>query len=99
MTVKRFKSILNDIGLRDEITGKDYIYFNPEIVDLVNNLSSENEQLNKQLSEQGSQLDFLKDENRHMRDVLEDNKQLKNELNFWKKQAKHCPMKKGVEYE
>ena len=56
MTEKRFKSILNDIGLRDEKTGKDYIYFNPEIVDLINNITSENEQLKQQINYLQSQL-------------------------------------------
>lgn len=58
MTEKRFKSILNDIGLRDEKTGKDYIYFNPEIVDLINNLVSENEQLKSENQELRNELKF-----------------------------------------
>ena len=40
-------------------------------------LRKENKQLRIQLSEQGTQIDFLKDENHHMKHVLNENKQLK----------------------
>lgn len=40
-------------------------------------LKKENEQLKSKYSEQCTQLDFLKDENKHMRYVLNENKQLK----------------------
>lgn len=46
----------------------------------LNRLTEENEQLKQQLSEQGTQIDFLKDENTHMRNVLNENKQLKEEI-------------------
>ena len=46
----------------------------------MNTLNDENEQLKQQLSEQGTQIDFLKDENKHMRKVLEENKELKQNL-------------------
>lgn len=47
------------------------------LCDRLNLLVDENEQLKQQLSEQGTQIDFLKDENIHMRNVLNENKQLK----------------------
>ena len=40
-------------------------------------LKEENKELKQQLFEQGTQIDFLKDENTHMRNVLNENKQLK----------------------
>jgi regulator of replication initiation timing len=43
----------------------------------LNELADENEQLKQRISEQGTQIDFLKDENKHMRDTLQENKQLK----------------------
>ena len=58
-----------------------------EVVDLLNQLNDENEQVKKQLSEQGTQIDFLKDENHHMRTVLEENKQLKQNLRMIEKRA------------
>lgn len=41
MTEKRFKAILNDIGLRDEVTGEDYVYFNPSVVALLNGMDND----------------------------------------------------------
>lgn len=49
--------------------------------DWLNELHEEKERLKKELSEQGTQLDFLKDENIHMRNVLNENKQLKQDNN------------------
>ena len=43
-------------------------------------LKKENEQLKSKYSEQCTQLDFLKNENRHMRDLVNENKQLKQQL-------------------
>ena len=43
-------------------------------------LEKENKQLKEQIAEQGTQLDFLKDENKHMRAVLEENHELKKLL-------------------
>lgn len=43
-------------------------------------VKKKNEQLKQQLSEQGIQIDFLSDENTHMRNVLNENKQLKEEI-------------------
>lgn len=51
-----------------------------EIVNLLNELHEEKELLKKELSEQGTQLDFLKDENIHMRNVLNENEQLKQQM-------------------
>ena len=34
----RFESICNNIGLRDNNTGKKYIYFNDEFVEFINKL-------------------------------------------------------------
>ena len=50
----------------------------------MNELNDENKELKEQLSEQGTQLDFLQDENRHMRTVLEENKELKLQLEAFK---------------
>lgn len=45
-----------------------------------NSLIEENEQLKSKYSEQCIQLDFLKDENQHMRDLVNENEQLKKAL-------------------
>lgn len=50
------------------------------VMDRLNELNDENEQLKSELSEQGTQLDFLKDENKHMRDLVNENEQLKQAL-------------------
>ena len=42
--------------------------------------NKEIEQLKTQLSEQGTQIDFLKDENKHMRKLVNENEQLKQRI-------------------
>ncbi len=66
----------------DEV--KAYSKQNRKLIILKNNLiednqrlENENEKLKQQVSEQGTQIDFLKDENKHMRDLVNENEQLK----------------------
>ena len=54
------------------------------IATALNMVTEENEQLKTQLSEQGTQIDFLKDENKHMRKLVNENEQLKKELESFK---------------
>lgn len=51
-----------------------------ELTGLLNNYEKECEQLKERIAEQGIQLDFLKDENQHMRTVLEENHELKKTI-------------------
>lgn len=50
-------------------------------------LRQKNEELKSEYSEQCIQLDFLKDENQHMRDLVNENEQLKEELKVYRKVA------------
>lgn len=86
MTEKRFENRLN----------KDKKYFNTinpvydnkkedalnvfDMIEELNELAEENEQLKSELSEKDIQLDFLKAENIHMSNLVNENKQLKQEI-------------------
>ena len=61
-------------------------------LDLLNNLSEENEQLKQQVA---FLEEFLKTgvQYEYYQKVYDENEQLKAELEFWKKQAKQCPMR------
>ncbi len=72
---KRFtiNTLDGSVDLRDN--GKVMTY--KQTVEILNNLSEENEHLKQQLCEKGIQLDFLKSENTHMKTVLAENRELK----------------------
>ena len=72
--------IVDDAGTLIDIQTRECYDIVEEVVDLLNNLSDENEQLKQQISEQCIQLDYLNDENKHMRYVLNDNRQLKERI-------------------
>lgn len=86
MTKKRFKLIyINKQNISANLYDNGIFIGSIEhgeklIVEVLNQLSNENEQLKQQLSKQGTQIDFLKDENTHMRNVLKENKQLKQSI-------------------
>lgn len=62
-------------------------------IEKIGKLINENEQLKQQLSEQGTQIDFLKDENTHMRNVLNENKQLKEKIKDLEKKNEQLKQK------
>ena len=90
MTEKRFT--INDCRvLSDE-----------QVLKILNQLTEENEQLKSKYSEQCIQLDFLKDENQHMRDLVNENRQLKKEnkelqsdRDYWKTLAQSLARTNG----
>lgn len=59
-------------------------HYGEDMADNINNLLNKQDERIKQheelISEQAIQLDYLKDENRHMSEVLDENKQLKQQL-------------------
>lgn len=68
-----------------------------DIIDDINKLAEENQELKSKYSEQCIQLDFLKDENQHMRDLVNENEQLKK---AWKYNCEICEKsKKFRQYE
>lgn len=78
MTEKRF--IIDDDGIvTDRIDLSMYID-NEDCCEKLNELHEENIELH-------IQNDFLKDENQHMRDLVNENKQLKKELKIYRKIA------------
>ena len=87
---EEFKDVLPCI--RDRNSKIDDIYGHFKYDDIEQICLFLNEQ-NDENIEMHIQNDFLKDENQHMRDLVNENKQLKEELEFWKKQAKQCPMR------
>lgn len=74
-----------DKPTKQEVEDKEYLIvcdvFPKSVADKLcerlNRYEQENKQFKEQIAEQGTQLDFLKDENKHMRAVLEENKKLK----------------------
>lgn len=84
MTKKRFTLTFDD-KIVDNLTGIIHDVHSGydvamDLSGLLNELNDENEQLQHIVGEQGVQLDFLKDENQHMRSVLEENKELKQQI-------------------
>ena len=79
MTEKRFEVVMNEFDeveyIMDKVAMEDRDF--ADFIDFVEDVCNENEQLKEQLSEQGTQIDFLKDENKHLGEVLRENKQLK----------------------
>lgn len=53
-----------------------------ETMNIFKEFEKENEQLKSNYSEQSIQLDYLKDENKHMQEVLKENRQLKKQLHL-----------------
>lgn len=88
MTEKRFK--LNELFFK-QVDDNNYVIIPildngkeisiMKLVELLNKLNDENAELH-------IQLDFLKDENRHMRDLVSENKQLKDEVKEYKEAMK-----------
>lgn len=66
---------IEDQSFTDNLTGKTYWIDNglDEIIDILNKLNDENVEL-------CIQNNFLKDENQHMRDLVNENKQLKQKI-------------------
>lgn len=56
-------------------------YWSDKATERIKELEEENEQLKSKYSEQCTQLDFLKDENQHMRDLVNKNEQLQERNN------------------
>ena len=78
---KRFKYVeFTKYMLSFEDNGVCKFFHEKDFEDWLNELHEEKELLKKELSEQGTQLDFLKDENIHMRNVLNENEQLKQQM-------------------
>ncbi|WP_458454386.1 hypothetical protein [Methanobrevibacter sp.] len=80
--VRKKNPILNEMENYIEDNGntilKITVYSDCEdIVDVLNDLDDENQQLKSKYSEQCIQLDFLKAENKHMKEVLDENKELR----------------------
>lgn len=61
-------------------------YWSDKATERIKELEEENEQLKSKYSEQCIQLDFLKDENQHMRDLVNKNEQLQERNNRQAKQ-------------
>lgn len=79
MTEKKKRFTKCDDGtfcLLDNGKGLEY----DEVIDLFNELYEENEQLKSELGEKDIQLDFLKSENKHMSDLVNENKELKKQI-------------------
>lgn len=81
MTEKRYgltedrELIDNELGSVYMVKGRSALYLCNEL----NHLHEETQELKHELSEQGIQIDFLEAENQHMRDLINENKQLKEE--------------------
>ena len=79
MTEKRFEVVMNEFDeveyIMDKVAMEDRDF--ADFIDFVEDVCNENEQLKEQLSEQGTQIDFLQAENKHLGEVLRENKQLK----------------------
>lgn len=81
-----------NLGIHD-ITKGDGVYLTPtHVVDRLNGLSKlnkhlieVNEKLEKELADKDVQLDFLKAENEHMREVLNENKELNEQVKIKEK--------------
>ena len=72
----------SDSMTSEEVTDRLNKY-NKEYLDCHNDvlrLEKKNEQLKEELSEKDIELDYLQSENKHMRDLVNENKQLKFEL-------------------
>lgn len=80
MTEKRYKISDEAHYVYSDIYDSNEILRNDEVVDLLNEQSDK-------ITEQAIQIDFLKDENKHMRQVLEENEQLKREKEKIKSKA------------
>ena len=85
MTEKRFRlgadfDGFNNIYDNERTIGCERTIYATKMVKLLNELHEENKELKSKYSEQCIQLDFLKDENRHMKSVLKENKELKSIL-------------------
>ena len=85
MTEKRFRlgadfDGFNNIYDKKRTIGCERTIYATKMVKLLNELHEENKELKSKYSEQCIQLDFLKDENRHMKSVLKENKELKSIL-------------------
>ena len=106
MTEKRFE--INNIVKKDNMSFWDNenksILNASHTLDLLNNLSEENEQLKKLLEcsrqeandyceELMGKDEFIRLYKRIGDELEEENEQLKAELEYWKKQAKQCPMR------
>ena len=80
MTEKRFEMVITgsdgSFHYLDNVTD-ERIISTLELENKLNELSEENEQLKEQLSEQGTQIDFLQAENKHLGEVLRENKHLR----------------------
>lgn len=79
MTEKRFECEEDSDYIRDNKTDERGLYLCEWLKEL-NDLSDENEQLKEQLSEQAIQLDYLIPENKHMKDVINENKQARKRI-------------------
>lgn len=80
----------HNMGIGDELWLGEVVAMLNEGVTLAEEnkeLKKENEQLKSMYSEQCIQLDFLKDENQHMRYLVNENKQLKDDVYDWKASA------------
>jgi hypothetical protein len=75
---KRYRKVM---GLIENTDGETFDL--SEIEDLLN----EQEEI---IIEQSIQLDYLKDENKHMKDVLNENKQLIEQIKELKKKENEC---------
>ena len=63
-------------GINDNVSGVTYEFTMDTVLDLLNNLNSENKQLRTKMVS----FEFLQDENRHMREVLNENRILRKLL-------------------
>lgn len=75
MPENRFESIYNEIGLKDNQTGKEYVYFNKEVIDLLNEQHERIEDYNVALKT----LQDLADKK------LKENEQLKKRIEIYDK--------------
>ena len=78
MTEKRF--MVDDAGELIDLRNHKFLDWGDDVCELLNQFVNENEELKSKYSEQCIQLDFLKDENQHMRNLVNENNQLKKEL-------------------
>lgn len=80
--------------------GWEFDIFIDNVDEVVNLLNTQDDKIKEQseiIAEQGCQLDFLKDENIHMREILEKNKRLENEILLLKSENKRLKYMKELE--